>query len=376
MHRLALSTALLGALACRPAPVVEDAPAAWSAPTEIPEAPVDPDAPMARMLWMMQYDNRDFDATWAFLQQTATPGPQRDLALGAAAFLAVFELSRIDVLDAGVEALDRAIAAYPDDARLPLWRAMFVWKATYLDPDATPAEVDATYDELRRTGEDYAGFTLFGLTMSIAADLHAGPALLDEAVQAYEDVVDATLSYQVGDEGWRAERLGDWAHVPYNIPGTNILNGDVLLMAGDLEGAQRKYWEAMNTNLGYAWPFRAQADARLSRLEEIQAGLLADPPTEWAYGAGWRGARGSTRPSPSTASRAVSATGRARSATRRSRPSTATPWRPRRSATCASASSSPRASTRRSPSSSASTAPSPRNALPASTWARCASGIA
>jgi tetratricopeptide (TPR) repeat protein len=286
--RTLLFSVAFAALGCRPAPVMETAPAEWSAPTVVPERPSDPDDPMARMVWMMQYDNRDFDATWAFLSDAATPGPQRDLALGAAAFLGVFELSRVDVLQDGIAAFDRAIEAYPEDARLPLWRAMFVWKAAYLDGDE--ARVAEAYDLLRETGEPYAGFTLFGMTMSVAADRDADAELVKEGLDAYQTIFDSTLSYQVGDEGWRANRLGDWSHAPYNQPGTGALYGDLLLLDGDVDGAEEAYWQALNTNLAYKWPFRSVVEERMGRLEEVRDGLLSEE--EVAFGAGWVGARG------------------------------------------------------------------------------------
>lgn len=280
------------AAGCHPAPTFESPPAAWTAPTTIPDAPADPGAPMARMMWMMQYDNRDFDATWGFLHDTATDGPQRDLAIGAAALMGAFELSRFDVIDDGIAALDRAIEAYPDDARLPLWKATLEWMAAYRDGD--PEAVAAAYEGLRDTSQDYAGFTLFGLTLALAGDAHASPELLEEGLAAYDAIVADTLGYQVGDEGWRVRRLGDWSANPYNLPGTAALQADMQLLNGDVEGARSSYWEAINRNLSYKWPFREQVQARLDRIDALQEGLTAAPPTEWAYGAGWLGARGIT----------------------------------------------------------------------------------
>ena len=70
MFRLPRLLALLGAVGCLPVPIVDDAPAEWLEPSVIPDAPVDPDDPMARMIWMMQYDNRfvvstkDLPSSW------------------------------------------------------------------------------------------------------------------------------------------------------------------------------------------------------------------------------------------------------------------------------------------------------------------------
>ena len=283
---------IVAVAACRPAPVMEEAPAAWTGPTAIPDAPTDPDAPMARMMWMMQYDNRDFDDTWAFLRDTATPGAQRDLALGAAALLGAFELSRFEAIPDGIAALDRAIPAFPEDARLPLWRAALVWVDAYRSGDRQA--IEAAYDGLRDTSQDYRGFTLFGLTLAIAADADADPALYQEGAEAYEDIVADTLGYQVGDEGWRVRRLGDWSSNRYNLPGTSALEADMLLLAGDLEAAETSYWEAVNTNLSHEWPFRGVVQERRDRIEDLQEGLVAEPPTDWAFGGAWRGARGVT----------------------------------------------------------------------------------
>ena len=290
MRTATLTLLAVATAACRPAPVMEPAPAEWQAATAIPDRPEDPADPMARMVWMMQYDNRDFDATWAFLNDVATPGPDRDVALGAAAFLGVFELSRVDVLDAGVAAFDRAIEARPEDARLPLWRAMLLWKAAYLDGDE--AAIASAYDLLRETGEPYAGFTLFGMTMSVAADREATPELISEGVAAYQTIFDRTLGYQVGDGGWRAERLGDWEHAPYNQPGTGVMYGDLLLMDGDVEAAEDAYWQALNTNLAYKWPFRDVALEQFDRLDSRRDGLSGQPSTDVPFGAAWLGARG------------------------------------------------------------------------------------
>ncbi|MEO0603016.1 MAG: hypothetical protein AAF211_16375, partial [Myxococcota bacterium] len=216
MSRLLRTLTLLAAVGCLPAPVVDDAPAEWLQPSVIPEAPVDPDDPMARMVWMMQYDNRDFDRTWAFLNDEATPSAQRDLAIGTAGLLGAFELSRDDVIDPAVAALERASDANPSDARLPLWRAFLLWKQVFLAEPVDDVALEAAYEELRRTGVDYPGFTLFGLTLAIAADPHGEPTRYDEGVDAYDVIFEDTFGYQLGDQGERARRLGDWEHAPYN----------------------------------------------------------------------------------------------------------------------------------------------------------------
>jgi len=194
---------------------------------------------MARVVWTMKYDLRTLDDTWTWLEDSVPDSDEKFRALGAAALLGVFESGDYDLIQPGIGAFDRAITAFPDDARLPLWRAMLVWMQAYQAND-TQGIADG-YQLLRDTSQDYAGFTLFGLTMSIAGDRNAHAELFTEGASAYASVGAETLALQFEGAARTPERLGEWDAVRYNQPGTSVLTADMALLAGDLETATGEY---------------------------------------------------------------------------------------------------------------------------------------
>ncbi|NVB41090.1 hypothetical protein G6O69_24840 [Pseudenhygromyxa sp. WMMC2535] len=82
-----MSLVVLCAACNQPDPVYVPAPEHLLSATSVPDMPENPDDPWARLLWTMNYDLREFDATWTWLEDEATPGLERDRSMGAAALL-------------------------------------------------------------------------------------------------------------------------------------------------------------------------------------------------------------------------------------------------------------------------------------------------
>jgi hypothetical protein len=257
------------------APEYSPAPGRLLSATEVPARPDDPDDPWARVLWTMNYDLRELDATWAWLLDEATPGLERDRAMGAAALLGVAELDRFDLLDAGVEALTLAIAADPSDGRLPSWRAYLITLQAMRAGDAEATA--AGYERLRAATSAYPSFSIFGVTLAVAGDPHATPELIAEALGEYDRLSVDYGELQYSDDPRdhrRSSRLGDWASAPYNMPGTQALMGDMAARAGFGDRATQHWYIALNANEAYRWPFRAELLERLELGPEAVAAAI------------------------------------------------------------------------------------------------------
>ncbi|MCA9680589.1 MAG: hypothetical protein KC457_00205 [Myxococcales bacterium] len=278
----------------QPDPVYLPAPEHLLSATEVPAMPSDPDDPWARLLWTMNYDLREFDDTWTWLESDATPGLERDRSMGAAALLGVAELDRFELLDAGIDSLAAAIAADPEDGRLPAWRAYLVTLKAMRADD--PMGVEAGYDAVRAATEAYTSFSLFGVTLMVAGDPNADAALIQEALDDYDRLLVDFGELQYQDDALsreRGSRLGDWASAPFNMPGTQALMGDMAARAGDGERAKRHWYTALRGNEAYRWAFRDEVQARLDMGPEAVAEAIAAGELQ-PFGARFAGALGTT----------------------------------------------------------------------------------
>ncbi len=291
-HFIWLLPTLLGCP--QPDPVYSPAPAHLLSAIEVPAMPSDPDDPWARLVWTMNYDLREFDATLAWLEQDATPGLERDRSLGAAALLGVAELDRFELLQPGIDSLAAAIAADPEDGRLPAWRAYLVTLQAMRAGDE--AAVAAGYEAMRAATANYTSFSLFGLTLMAAGDPAADAALLEEALGEYDRLlVDFGELQYLDDERSRerGSRLGDWASAPFNMPGTQALMGDMAARVGDADRAKRHWYTALRGNEAYRWAFRDEVQARLDMGPEAVAEAIAAGELR-PFGARHAGALGTT----------------------------------------------------------------------------------
>lgn len=273
---LALALVLAGLSAC-PQPEAEYSPApahlleAW----ETPPMPSDPADPFAQVMWTLNYDLREFDSTWAWLEQEVEPGPERDRSMGALALLGVAELDRFDLLEAGLEALELAIDAYPEDGRLPAWQAYLILIDAMRMGDQ--AGIDVGYELLRASTDAYTSFTVFGLTIAVAGDPNATPELIDEALAEYDRMlVDYGERQYSGDplDHLRSSRLGDWSSPPFSQTGTQALLGDMAARAGDYDRANRHWYTAQHANEGYRWAFRDELAERFELGAEAAAAAM------------------------------------------------------------------------------------------------------
>jgi len=290
---LAFGCLLLAACA-QPAPQYTTAPPHLLSATTVPAMPSDPDDPWARLLWTMNYDLREFDATLTWLETKATPGLERDRSLGAAALLGVAEIDRFNLLELGVASLGDAIAADPEDGRLPAWKAYLVTLQAMRADD--PAGVEAGYEAMRVATKDYTSFSLFGVTLMVAGDPKADAALIQEALDYYDLLmVDYGGLQYLDDERSRerGSRLGDWASAPFNMPGTQALLGDMAARAGDGDRAKRHWYTALAGNEGYRWAFRDEVLARLETGSEAVAKAIAAGELQ-PFGARYAGALGTS----------------------------------------------------------------------------------
>ncbi len=275
---------------CQPAPSFSTAPAPLAQPeaSTIPDAPRDTSEPFEAVLWTLKYDLRTFDDLWSWLQNDVPDSAARHRAIGVAGLTGIAELSRFELADATLTSLDQAIAAYPNDPRLPLWASYIRWVKAYKSGDA-PA-VAAGYEDLEAKGQLYPSFTLFGLTLAIAADENATAERVQQGRDAYDRVVSEAgdLQFEAGVVAAdRMHRTADFDSAPYNLSGTQALIGDMHLRAGDWEQAQVAYYTALHTNAAYRWPFRDEVQRRMENAEAL-AGSMED---ELGFGALWNGAR-------------------------------------------------------------------------------------
>lgn len=290
----ALGVALFQIACGPPPPRYGPLPATLHQATVVPPLPTDPSDPLSRIMWVLNYDLREFDSTWEWLHDSATPSPERTRAIGIACLIGVFELGRGDLVEEGRRSLDEAFLSFPDDARLPLWRTVIEYVGLVLSGDRSG--LPAAYDAIRAATHDYPEFTLFGLTLTVAGDPDASPELIEEALTAYERVFEGADELQFRTDPLSRERapraVGDWSHAPFNIPGTNALVGDLAVRAGDFELARRSYYTALRSNLAYRWLWRTEVARRLEDVEALAARLAARPALDHMLGAGYAGALG------------------------------------------------------------------------------------
>ena len=248
---------------------------------------------MKAVRWTLNYDLREFDSVWTWLH-SLPKSPTRDRAIAAAGLIAVAELD-LNVFDETLNAFNESIPSFPDDARLPLWRAYVQHLKARKNNDA--AALAASWDALRRTSVDYPGFTLFGLTLAIGGDASATPELLEEGLRAFDAVIDDTERMQLlahpGDLQ-RSRRLGDSPIAPFNIPAMQAMIGDLALRLDRPEVAARAYYTATRANFAYRWPWRAEVQRRLENMNAVKEGFKAG--TEWSLGSRGVGAMGVPTP--------------------------------------------------------------------------------
>lgn len=284
--------ALLASACAQPDPVYLPAPEHLLSATQVPPMPSDPDDPWARVVWTMNYDLREFDGTWAWLEDEATPGLERDRSMGAAALLGVAELDRFELLGPGIDSLAAAIAADPEDGRLPAWRAYLVTLEAMRAGDE--AGIEAGYEAMRAATDAYTSFSLFGVTLTVAGDPNADEALIREALDEYDRLLVDFGELQYEDDALsqaRGSRLGDWASAPFNMPGTQALMGDMAARAGEHDRAKRHWYTALRGNEAYRWAFRDEVQERLDLGPEAVAEAIAAGELQ-PFGARFEGALG------------------------------------------------------------------------------------
>lgn len=280
----------LATIACTAPPTFLAAPSVLVDGAAIPPQPLDPADPVSAVLWTLGYDLRELDRTWEWLHDSVPASPSRARAIGMAGLTGIAELGRFEFVEPTLTAFERAIAGFPDDARLPLWVSFIEWAVAQRGGDS--AELSGAYEDLREKSVDYPTFTLFGFTLAVAADRRASPALIGEACAAYDDVISGTFDLQFEPGVLAAERMrrmGDWEGAPYNLSGTHALLADMRLRAGDVAVAQEAYSTALVANEAYRWPFRGLVEDRLANAELLALSFQDGTYTEPLFGAGWRG---------------------------------------------------------------------------------------
>src|SRR5688572_30060719 len=138
---------VLALAACNYTPREAEAPATFTAAETTPPRPTDTADPFAAVVWTLNYDLREFDRVWTWLETDVPAGPERDRALAAAGLIARAELDRTDLEAETRAAFHRAVPAFPDDARLPVWRAFIPWLDARDSKDRSG--MDASLVELR-----------------------------------------------------------------------------------------------------------------------------------------------------------------------------------------------------------------------------------
>lgn len=295
MHRIWLLSLLVGGCGGCVAATQTAPPSSLVDREVVPPRPTDPAHPLDAVMWTMGYDLRAFDEVWAWLHETVPPGPERARAIGTACLLGVSELDRRDLAAEGLAALEEARVAFPEDDRLPMWHAFIRFSEARSDRDR--AALQRALADLRTAGRHYAAFNLVGLTLSIGGYEDASPALIQEGVDAFEGVLDATDALQL-ERGSvsveRTRRLFDSPIAPYGIPALFAMMGDMSLRAGATADAQRHYYTALRINGAHRWPWRGEVERRLQNADAVAAGFAARPATEVAFGSHAVGALGVT----------------------------------------------------------------------------------
>ncbi|MFT3709910.1 MAG: hypothetical protein QM817_19950 [Archangium sp.] len=290
-HALLLFVSLA---ACAPPPTATP-PASLTAAAVIPPRPTDVTRPLDAVMWTFNYDLREFDSVWRWLRDDVPASPERSRAIAAATTIGVVELERTDLTAVGMPAFDEAIAGYPGDARLPVWKAYI----RYLDARASGdrSRIEATIDELRTASGTYKAFTLFGLTLAIGGWADASPTQIEEARDAFKEVVRDTALFQHATDPVsvdRSRRIWDSPIAPYNIPAMQAMIGDLALRAGKPDEAVVSYYTAINSNAGARWPWRAEAQRRMQNAQQVAEELNARPAQTYAFGSTGVGALGIT----------------------------------------------------------------------------------
>lgn len=247
-------------------------------------------------MWTLNFDLREFDGVWAWLH-TVPAGPERSRALAAATLVAVAELERRDHTVEGMAAFDEAIAAFPEDDRLPLWKAFIVFLDARASGDV--ARTNAALQGVRDTSQKYKGFTLFGLTLGIGGWEAASTEQIAEAREAFEEVIRDTAKLQHATGGLeleRSRRIWDTPIAPYNIPAMQAMIGDLAMRAGDPNAASIAYFTALRSNAGPRWPWRDEVQRRMEHSAEVMADFAARPARISALGSQDQGAMGITSP--------------------------------------------------------------------------------
>lgn len=270
-------------------------PASFTAAEVVPARPFDRAHPMADVRWVLNYDVGQFDALWAWLNHEVPASAERSRAIGAASLIASAELDRDDLRSAGLTAFDQAIAAYPDDARLPLWRGFIRFQQATSANDA--AGIAAALNDMRASTSHYPSFTPFGITLALGGSPNATHDQLEETRLAFRTVVDTTYDLQLASSGpdvTRGRRIWDSPIAPYNLPAMQAMIGDLAARMGNKDLALRGYYTALRLNNAPRWPWRAEVQRRLEHIDEVIAGFASKPATEYALGSRGQGAIGVT----------------------------------------------------------------------------------
>jgi len=257
---------LLALAACNYTPREATPPASFTAAEAIPARPTDTAQPLQAVTWMLNYDVSQFDTVWRWLHDDVPQGPERARAIAAASLVAVAELDRTDVRAEGLAAFDEAIPKFPDDARLPLWRAYIVFLAAR---DAT--EKHAALEDIRKACGEYQGFTPFGFTLAVANWEDAPREVLEEARTWFDTIVTATSALQHATGGLdldRSRRLWDSPIAPYNISAMQAMIADLDLRLGKNDKAPVGYFTALRSNNAARWPWRKEVQRRMEHLDE------------------------------------------------------------------------------------------------------------
>lgn len=295
MNRNVLPLITMLALASSCVPPKATPPASFTAAEAIPPRPTDTAHPLDAVMWTFNYDLREFDSVWKWLTTEVPASPERARAIAAATTIGVVELERSDVLTLGMPAFDEAIAAFPSDARLPVWKSYIRYLEARESGDRT--RIEGTIDELRSASGTYKAFTLFGLTLAIGGWADATDAQITEAREAFNEVVRDTARFQHATDPLsidRSRRIWDSPIAPYNIPAMQAMIGDLALRQGKPDEAVVSYYTAINSNAGARWPWRAEAQRRMQNAKDVADELNARPAKTWAFGSTGVGALGVT----------------------------------------------------------------------------------
>jgi hypothetical protein len=292
----ALVASLLSVAACYSTPVATP-PETFTAAETVPARPTDTTAPLAAVIWTLNYDLREFDTVFTWLETAVPDSPERDRALAAASLIAVAELDRYDALAPALPIFDRAIAEFPLDARLPCWRAYLVYLQARATPDA--GTIDASLDGLRAAAKQYPAFTEFGVTLAIGGLELATDDELMEAVTAFDAVVTDSEHLETTTDPLdvsHLRRIWDTPIAPYNLPAMQAMIGDLQLRRADKDDATVAYYTALHANNAARWPWRTEVQRRFDNLDTVATGLTSHPATESSLGSQGKGALGIRAP--------------------------------------------------------------------------------